>query len=78
LNKLEKGPIRDYETVFCSLLAIMVLEKILKNLAFFQFSTSCMENIQNSGIQGTKFRKANPRHIPAKNLHLGVIVSEIF
>jgi hypothetical protein len=26
-NKLEKGPLRDYETAFCSLLALTVLEK---------------------------------------------------
>jgi hypothetical protein len=26
-NKLEKGPPRDYETAFCSVLALMVLEK---------------------------------------------------
>jgi hypothetical protein len=26
-NKLEKGPLRDYETAFCSVLALMVLEK---------------------------------------------------
>jgi hypothetical protein len=26
-NKLEKGPLRDYETAFCLLLALMVLEK---------------------------------------------------
>jgi hypothetical protein len=26
-NKFEKGPLRDYETAFCSLLALMVLEK---------------------------------------------------
>jgi hypothetical protein len=27
LNKLEKGPLRDYETGFCSPLALTVLEK---------------------------------------------------
>jgi hypothetical protein len=32
--ELEKGPLRDYETGFCSLLALMVLEKICKYLAF--------------------------------------------
>jgi hypothetical protein len=32
LNKLEKGLLRDYETAFCSVLALMVLEKkIFKN-----------------------------------------------
>jgi hypothetical protein len=35
-NKLEKGPHRDYETAFCSLLAFTVLEKISKNLLFLQ------------------------------------------
>jgi hypothetical protein len=30
-TKLEKGPSRDYETVFCSLLARMVLGKIFKD-----------------------------------------------
>jgi hypothetical protein len=27
-NKLEKGPLRDYETALCLFLALMVLEKI--------------------------------------------------
>jgi hypothetical protein len=26
-NKLEKGLLRDYETAFCSVLALMVLQK---------------------------------------------------
>jgi hypothetical protein len=31
-NKLEKGPLRDYETAFCLLLALMVLgKKIFKD-----------------------------------------------
>jgi hypothetical protein len=35
-NKLEKGPLRDYETAFCSVLALMVLEKkIFKDKAIF-------------------------------------------
>jgi hypothetical protein len=35
-NKLEKGPLRDYETGFCSHLALTVLEKkIFKDLAMF-------------------------------------------
>jgi hypothetical protein len=29
-NKLEKGPLIDYETAFCSPLALTVLEKIFK------------------------------------------------
>jgi hypothetical protein len=36
-NKLEKGPLRDYETGFCSSVAIMVLEKIFRDLAYFHF-----------------------------------------
>jgi hypothetical protein len=31
VNKPEKGLLRDYETGFCLVLAIMVLEKIFKN-----------------------------------------------
>jgi hypothetical protein len=35
-NKLEKEPLREYETAFCSPLAHMVLQKkILKDLAMF-------------------------------------------
>jgi hypothetical protein len=35
-NKLEKGPFRDYETAFCSLLALTVLErKISKKIKLF-------------------------------------------
>jgi hypothetical protein len=42
-NKLEKGPLMDYETGFCSPLALMVLEKqIFKDLAmFFGFWPKC-------------------------------------
>jgi hypothetical protein len=42
-NKLEKGPLRDYETGFCSPLALMVLvKKIFKDLAmFFGFWPKC-------------------------------------
>jgi DNA-binding MltR family transcriptional regulator len=42
-NKLERGPLRDYETGFCSLLALTVLEKkIFKDLAmFFVFLPMC-------------------------------------
>jgi hypothetical protein len=36
LTKLEKGPHRDYETGFCSPLALAVLEKkIFKDVAMF-------------------------------------------
>jgi hypothetical protein len=36
LNKLEKGPLRDYETAFSSPLALTVLEKkIFKEFAVF-------------------------------------------
>jgi hypothetical protein len=35
LNKLEKGPLRDYKTNFCSPQALMVLEKIFKEFAVF-------------------------------------------
>jgi hypothetical protein len=39
LKKLEKGPLRDYETGFCSPMALTVLEKkILKDLPFKNFS----------------------------------------
>jgi hypothetical protein len=39
-NKLEKRPLRDYKTGFCSPVALMVLEKIFKDFAFFpSFST---------------------------------------
>jgi hypothetical protein len=43
LNKLEKGPLRDFETSFCSPLALTVLEKkIFKDLAmFFGFWPKC-------------------------------------
>jgi hypothetical protein len=43
LNKLEKGPLRDYETGFCSSLTLTVLEKkIFKDLAmFFGFWPKC-------------------------------------
>jgi hypothetical protein len=35
-NKLEKGPLRDYETGFCSPLALTVLDKkIFNDLAMF-------------------------------------------
>jgi hypothetical protein len=35
-NKLEKGPLRDYKTGFCSPIALTVMEnKILKDLAMF-------------------------------------------
>jgi hypothetical protein len=30
-NKLEKGPLRDYETAFSSLLVLMGLKKIFKD-----------------------------------------------
>jgi DNA-binding MltR family transcriptional regulator len=42
-NKLEKGPLRDYETGFCLHLALTVLEKkIFKDLAmFFGFWPKC-------------------------------------
>jgi hypothetical protein len=41
-NKLEKGPLRDYETGFCSPLALTVLEKIFKNVSmFFGFWPKC-------------------------------------
>jgi hypothetical protein len=35
LNKLEKGPLIHLKTVFCSPVALMVLEKILKHIASF-------------------------------------------
>jgi hypothetical protein len=36
LNKLEKGLLRDYETAFCSVLALMVLgKKIFEDKAIF-------------------------------------------
>jgi hypothetical protein len=35
-NKLEKGPLRDYKTVFCSPVALVGLEKIFKDLARFR------------------------------------------
>jgi hypothetical protein len=35
-NKLEKGPLADYETGFFSPVALTVLEKILKDFVFFQ------------------------------------------
>jgi hypothetical protein len=34
-NKLEKGPLRDYETAFCLPLTLTVLEKIFKEFAVF-------------------------------------------
>jgi hypothetical protein len=56
LNKLEKRLVRDYETAFCSPLAL-----------FFGFSTFCSENFWNSKIQRTQLKYANTRHIPANN-----------
>jgi hypothetical protein len=48
-NKLEKGPLRDYEIGFCSPVALTVVE-IFKDFAFFpKFFTSCSENIRNFG-----------------------------
>jgi hypothetical protein len=48
-NKLEKGPLRDNKTVFCSPVALAVLEKkIFKDLACFR-GFSCSENIMNFG-----------------------------
>jgi hypothetical protein len=35
LNKLEKGPLKDFKTGFCSPVALTVLEKIFKDFAFF-------------------------------------------
>jgi hypothetical protein len=35
-NKLEKGSLMDYKTSFFSLVALIVLEKIFKDFAFFQ------------------------------------------
>jgi hypothetical protein len=40
-NKLEKGPLRDYKTGFCSPVALTVLEE--------KSFTSYSENIQNFG-----------------------------
>jgi hypothetical protein len=36
-NKLEKGVLIDYETAFCSVLTLMVLEKIFKDYLFLGF-----------------------------------------
>jgi hypothetical protein len=35
-NKLEKGLLRDYESAFCSILALMVLGKIFKDKPIFE------------------------------------------
>jgi hypothetical protein len=40
-NKLEKGPLRDYETDVCSPVALMVLEK---KILFFFSNFFCSEN----------------------------------
>jgi hypothetical protein len=46
-NKLEKGPLRDYETGFCSPVALTVLEKIFKDIAFFHFLFGKYSEFQN-------------------------------
>jgi hypothetical protein len=39
-KNFKKGPFKDYQTAFCSPLALTVLEKIfLKNLLFYRFVT---------------------------------------
>jgi hypothetical protein len=49
-NKLVKGPLRDYDIVFCSPVTLTVLgRRFFKDLAFFRVFTSCSENIQNFG-----------------------------
>jgi hypothetical protein len=77
LNKLEKGPLRDYKTVFNSPMAFAVLEKIFKDLASFRgFSipvrkifgiSEAHEQILKMTSQGTFLQKIS---------FLGVIVSE--
>jgi hypothetical protein len=77
LNKLEKGPLRDYETGFCSPVALMVLVKIFKDFMFFPgFSLPVqkifkifepLEQILKRTPQGTFLQKIS---------FLGVMVSE--
>jgi hypothetical protein len=77
LNQLEKGPLIDFKTVFCSPVAIMVLEKIFKDLAFFRgfslpvrkifrISEACQQILKRP-TQGTFLQKIS---------FLGIIVSE--
>jgi hypothetical protein len=76
-NKLEKGLLRDYEIAMCLHLALTVLEKIFKDLAFF---TSSIENNQYS-VTLEQNLADNPKHIATKKncktiSLLGVIVYE--
>jgi hypothetical protein len=66
-NKLEKGPVGDNKTAFCSLLARMVLEKIYRDLVIFQIFITCLNRTGNCRILRTKFKEANATYISAKN-----------
>jgi hypothetical protein len=76
LSKLQKGPPRDYETIFCSALALTLLEQIFKILLFFWFSDSCTENIRNSGSDEQNLKGLTQGTFLPKICFLGVIVSE--
>jgi hypothetical protein len=72
-NKLEKGPIIDFKTVFlCLSLALVLLEKIFKDLAFYIVLHLLFRKYSEFLNHVNK-----PRYIPAKTINpLGVIFSD--
>jgi hypothetical protein len=68
LNKLEKGPVIDSKKVFCSTLALAVLEKtIFKDLAIFRGFLFPVQIIFRISEPYEQILRDNPRYIPAKN-----------
>jgi hypothetical protein len=77
-NKLEKGPLRDYKTVFNSPVAFAVLEKkIFKDLASCRgFSLPVRKIIGNSEPFEQIIKRPTQGTFMPKISFLGIIVSE--
>jgi hypothetical protein len=74
LNKLENGLLRDYETVFCSPVALTVLEKILA--CFCGFSLFVRKIFRISEPCEQILKRPNKGKFLQKISFLGIIVSE--
>jgi hypothetical protein len=78
LNKLQKGLLRDYEIVFCSVLALMVLEKkIFKDLARFHGFSLPVQKIFGISEPFEQILKRPTQGTVLPNISfLGIIASE--
>jgi hypothetical protein len=78
LNKLEKGPLRDYKTGFCSPVALTALEKkIFKDLAFLPSFSIPVRKIFRISEPHEQILKRTPQGTFLQKISfLGLIVSE--